>query len=184
MVPEPITENSAQILEFDLLREWLRSYAASPLGRGLIAELTASSRRAWIEEQQQLTSEICEFRRVGGSFDFGELQDIRGPLETSHIAGAALEVSAIRNVVSLVDRAAEWREIALHPPAAMKSEWRRVSELSAKIADFTPWLRMFRNKILPDGTLDDRASAELARIRRDIEKQRRFIQDSLRASLR
>jgi hypothetical protein len=34
-------------------------------------------------------------------------------------------------------------------------------------------LRAFRNKILPDGTLDDRASPELARIRREIEKQRR-----------
>ena len=45
-------------------------------------------------------------------------------------------------------------------------------------------LRHFRNKILPDGTLDDRASPELARIRREIEKQKRVIQDSLRAYLR
>ncbi len=45
-------------------------------------------------------------------------------------------------------------------------------------------LRHFRNKILPDGTLDDRASPELARIRRDIEKQKRSIQESLRSYLR
>src|SRR5512146_1281578 len=36
--------------------------------------------------------------------------------------------------------------------------WPAVSELSATIADFTELLRLFRNKILPDGTLDDRAS--------------------------
>ena len=47
-----------------------------------------------------------------------------------------------------------------------------------------PLLNHFRNKILPDGTLDDRASPELARIRRDIEKQKRAIQESLRAYLR
>ena len=45
-------------------------------------------------------------------------------------------------------------------------------------------LRYFRNKILPDGTLDDRASPELARIRRDIERQRRTIQESLQSYLR
>ena len=57
-------------------------------------------------------------------------------------------------------------------------------ELSEGIADFTLLLRHFRNKILPDGTLDDRASPELARIRREIEKQKRTIQESLRAYLR
>jgi DNA mismatch repair protein MutS2 len=43
---------------------------------------------------------------------------------------------------------------------------------------------LFRNKILPDGTLEDRASPELARLRREIEKQRRVIQESLRGYLR
>ena len=57
-------------------------------------------------------------------------------------------------------------------------------ELSQDIADFTPLLRYFGNKILPDGTLDDRASPELARIRREIEKQKRAIQESLRSYLR
>ncbi|MEO6119736.1 MAG: Smr/MutS family protein [Terriglobales bacterium] len=50
--------------------------------------------------------------------------------------------------------------------------------------DLTPLLAFFRNKILPDGTLDDKASPELARVRREIEKQRRAIQESLRAYLR
>ena len=71
-----------------------------------------------------------------------------------------------------------------NPPAAMKFEWKAVAKLSAQIADFTDFLRAFRNKILPDGTLDDKASPELARIRRDIEKQRRSIQESLRGYLR
>ena len=83
-------------------------------------------------------------------------------------------------ILLVVDRAAEWREIALHPPATMKSEWRRAGALSQRVADFTEFLRSFRNKIQPDGTLEDNASPELARIRREIEKQRRSIQESLR----
>ena len=66
----------------------------------------------------------------------------------------------------------------------MRAEWKEVNALSAGIGDFTGFLRAFRNKILPDGTLDDRASPELSRIRREIEKQKRQIQESLRGHLR
>jgi DNA mismatch repair protein MutS2 len=121
---------------------------------------------------------------VGGHFDFSGLLDITKLVKKSRIAGAVLETTEIRDVLLVVDRAAEWREIAFHPPANMNTEWRRVQALSQGISDFTEFLRFFRNKIQPDGTLEDRASPELARIRRDIEKQRRVIQESLRGYLR
>src|SRR5208282_3576284 len=181
---QPLIHNSARVLEFDGLRELLRGYATSPLGQAKIADLTPSTDSAWITEQQEITDEIREFRRVGGRFDFSGLLDVTKLVEKSRIAGAALETTDIRDVVLMVDRSAEWREIVLNPPAAMKFEWKAVSQLSAGIADFTDTLRAFRNKILPDGTLDDKASPELSRIRREIEKQRRSIQESLRGYLR
>jgi DNA mismatch repair protein MutS2 len=184
MVPRPLSHASERVLEFDSLRDLLRGYAASPLGQGLVACLVPSTDRAWIENQHQLTMEIREFRRVGGGFDFFGLLDVKTHVEKSRITGAALEITEIRDLVLVVDRAAEWREIALSPPAAMKLELRAVGKLSSGIADFTDFLRFFRNKILPDSSLDDRASPELARIRRDIEKQRRLIQESLRSYLR
>jgi DNA mismatch repair protein MutS2 len=184
MPPSPLTHASARVLEFDSLRDCLRGYASSPLGQGMIAALAPLTDRAWIENQQQLTAEIREFRRAGGSFDFAGLPEITKQIDKSRIDGAVLETAEIRDVILLVDRAAEWREIALKPPAAMKVEWTAVAQLSAAIADFTEFLRTFRNKILPDGTLEDRASPELARIRRQIEKQRRSIQESLRSYLR
>ena len=172
------------MLEFDSLRELLRGYASSPLGQRRVAALAPSTDREWIESQQELTTEIREFRRVGGRFDFSGLAEVGPLVEKSRIAGATLETGEIRDVVLTVDRAAEWREIALHPPAAMRSEWRGVRALSLQIVDFTEFRRGFRNKILPDGTLDDKASPELARIRREVEKQRRTIQESLRGYLR
>ena len=140
--------------------------------------------RRWIENQHQLTVEIREFRRVGGRFEFSGLLDISKTVEEARIQGAVLETTEIRDVVLVVDRAAEWREIALNPPAAMKMEWTAVAALSSGVVDFTEFLRSFRNKIQPDGTLEDRASPELARIRREIERQRRTIQESLRGYLR
>src|SRR5438128_2547071 len=184
MLPPPLIHNSAPVLEFESLRELLRGYSSSPLGHDRVSALAPSSDSNWIENQQRLTDEIREFRRAGGRFDFSGLLQIATLIEKSRIEGAALETTEIRDIVLVVDRAAEWREIALHPPAAMKGEWNAVAALSTAIMDFTDFLRAFRNKILPDGTLDDRASPELARIRRDMEKQKRLIQDSLRGYLR
>jgi len=172
------------VLEFDSLLEMLRGYVSSPLGRKAIAALAPSGDRDWIQHQQQLTTEVREFRRVGGGFDFSGLLEINTHLQKSRIAGAALETTEIRDVILVVERASEWREISLNPPAAMRGEWRAVASLSSGITNFTDFLRGFRNKILPDGTLDDKASPELARIRREMEKQRRLIQESLRGYLR
>jgi len=179
-----LLHSSARVLEFDALRELLRGYSSSTLGRQRIDGLTPSTDRNWIDEQQQLAEEVREFSRAGGRFDFSGLLEIAKLIDKARIAGAALETAEIRDVVLVVDRAAEWREIALHPPASMKSQWCRARALSERIADFTEFLRFFRNKIQPDGTLEDRASPELARVRREIEKQRRAIQESLRGYLR
>jgi DNA mismatch repair protein MutS2 len=121
---------------------------------------------------------------VGGRFEFSGLLEVTKLVKKSRIAGAVLETTEIRDVLLVIDRAAEWREIAFHPPASMRTEWKRTRALSESVPDFTEFLRSFRNKIQPDGTLEDRASPELARVRREIEKQRRGIQESLRGFLR
>ena len=183
-VPNPVTRTSSRLLEFETLRDLLAGYASSPLGKHRIDELLPSLDPAWIRTQHQLTTEIREYRRVGGRFEFAGLPEVRKLIEKSRITGAALETTEIRDIVLVADRAAEWNEIVRQPPAAMRSEWTAVNVLSAGIQDFTGFLRLFRNKILPDGTLDDRASPELSRVRREIEKQKRQIQESLRGYLR
>ncbi len=182
--PNPVPHSSARLLEFETLRALLAGYASSPLGQRRIAELLPSLDRAWIETQHQLTTEIREYRRVGGRFEFLGLPEVDLLLEESRITGAALETTEIRDIILVADRSSEWREIVRQPPAAMRTAWTAVETLSAGIADFSTFLRAFRNKILPDGTLDDKASPELSRIRREIEKQKRQIQESLRGYLR
>src|SRR6266705_1345625 len=111
-----MANSSAQVLEFDALRDLLRGYTASDLGRARVAELVASTDLAWIQNQQQLTAEVREFRRAGGNFNFFGLTPIAELLEKAGISGVALETLEIVGVITVVDRAAEWREIALNPP--------------------------------------------------------------------
>ncbi|MGB9119870.1 MAG: endonuclease MutS2, partial [Candidatus Angelobacter sp.] len=184
MVPSPLQHSSARVLEFDHFRDVLAAYVSSPLGKARVAQLEPSLDRAWINQQQQLADESRRFYSADGRFDFTGLFDAHNLLAKARIPGATLEIEQIRDVVLLVDKSSEWREMALHPPDAVKPHWIGMLALTQQIADFTLLLRHFRNKIQPDGTLDDRASAELTRIRRDVEKQKRSIQESLRGYLR
>src|SRR5258708_1569896 len=180
----PLKHSSARVLEFDAFREVLAAYVSSPLGKAGVSNLATSSDREWIARQQQLADETRRFLVAGGSFEFAGLFDAQTLLAKAKIVGAVLDINELRDVILVVDKSAEWREMAARPPDAVRNEWRQMLELSLRIADFTSLLRYFRNKILPDGTLDDRASPELARIRREVEKQKRQIQESLRGYLR
>lgn len=182
--PAPIQHSSERVLEFDQFRQMLAAYTASPLGQERVMELAPSQDRHWIQRQQQLTEELRGYLRTGGHFDFHGLDDPTTLIDKSRIRGAALELAEIRDVLLLADRASEWREIALHPTVQIQENWQEITALSEELADFGPLLRYFQNKILPDGTLDDRASPALGRIRREIERQKRSIQESLRSYLR
>jgi DNA mismatch repair protein MutS2 len=184
MPPSPLQHSSASVLEFDHFRDVLGAYVSSPLGKSRIGQLEPSLDRAWINQQQQLADEARRFYSAGGRFEFTGLFDAHNLLAKARIPGATLEIEQIRDLVLLVDKSSEWREMALHPPDSVKPHWIGMLELTQQIVDFTLLLRFFRNKIQPDGTLDDRASAELTRIRREVERQKRVIQESLRGYLR
>ena len=183
-MPTALAHSSERVLEYDEFRNWLRGFAQSDLGRGRIDGLEPVTDASWVERQHQLTGEIRAYLRAGGHFDFAGLSDPGSLLNKARISGAALEIEEIRGILFVADKAAEWREISQHPPADLRAEWPGIRELSLGIADFGELVRYFRNKLLPDGTLDDRASPELARIRREIEKQRRHIQQTLQGYLR
>jgi DNA mismatch repair protein MutS2 len=162
----------------------LLGYCASELGRRRVSALSPSTELQWIARQQELADEVRRFLQAGGNFEFQGVTDSRELLKKARITGAMLEIDELRAALLLADRADEWRAIALNPPASLEGGWPAVRELSEQLADFTLLLRFFRGKILPDGTLDDRASPELARVRREVERQKREIQTSLRSYLR
>src|SRR5258708_16792528 len=147
--------SSERVLEFNSLLELLRGYASSPLGQRRLAEIAPSTDPTWIENQQKLANEIREFRRGGGRFDFSGLLEIGQLVAKSAITGATLETAEIRDVVLVVDRAAEWREIAAHPPANIRSDWRGVRTLSDPNVDFTQVPRFFRHQVPAPRVLSD-----------------------------
>ena len=94
-VPNPVTHSSARLLEFETLRALLAGYASSPLGQRRVAELLPSLDRAWIETQQQLTTEIREYRRVGGRFEFLGLPEVGELIEKKLLDEAFITISSV-----------------------------------------------------------------------------------------
>src|SRR5689334_7026249 len=124
MVPQPLQHSSSRVLEYDHFRDVLAAYVSSPLGKARVAQLEPSTDRAWIARQQQLAAEARRFYSDGGRFDFYGLFYAYTLLAKARIPGATLEIGQIRDLVLLVDKAAEWREMALHPPEAVREHSR------------------------------------------------------------
>jgi DNA mismatch repair protein MutS2 len=184
-VPNPVTHTSSRLLEFETLRDLLAGYASSPSRptphRGTLA--FARSRLDRNPAAAHLRNPRVSPRR--------RTFRIHGPARSQKL----IEKSRIcrcrpRNHRDPrhCPRCRPRFRVARNRPSASRRHALRleaaVAALSAGIQDFTAFLRAFRNKILPDGTLDDRASPELSRVRREIEKQKRQIQESLRGYLR
>src|SRR2546426_8284253 len=93
------------------------------------------------------------FRSVGGRFEFSGLLDVNQSVEKARIVGAALETGEIRDIVLVVDRAAEWREVAPDPPSPMTLGRETGAQNLTGIVEFTDFPRSLRNKNIPDGKL-------------------------------
>jgi DNA mismatch repair protein MutS2 len=186
VIPSPLRESSAMALEWPRLREHIAGRTSSPLGRAWILALEPSSDVGWIDRQQQRTVEVQAMLTRGGSFEFRGLFDPSILLDKAHIDGAALESTEIRDLLTVIEHVAAWRNIIHPPPNGTRYEWPSIVDLSTPLLDhdLAPLLRLLRGKIEPDGSLNDDASPELRRIRRAIERQHRAIEESLRKSLR
>jgi DNA mismatch repair protein MutS2 len=151
-----------------------------------VLALEPSADIAWIDQQQQRTVELRAMLTRGGSFDFHGLLDPSTLLDKARIDGAALESIEIRDLLTVVERVAAWRNLVDPPVNGTRYDWPSIATLSTPLLDhnLAPLLKLLRGKIEPDGSLNDDASPELRRIRRAMERQHRAIEESLRKSLR
>jgi DNA mismatch repair protein MutS2 len=183
-IPEPITPTYQ--LEWDKFVAYLGGYAQSALGRGWIAALVPSMNRAWVRRTQLL---VAEMRLLVGAGIMPQLRSLFDPtdlLAKARIEGVALESEELRMVIALAEEITSWTDLIRTPPENTQGRLPALTELSREVlaTSLRPLTESMREKILPDGTLADDASPELRRIRREMERQQRAIEESLRSALR
>jgi DNA mismatch repair protein MutS2 len=188
-------ESALKILEYPELLSLVAGYAGSPLGRNSILELTPGGDAETVAARLRLAAEAIEYRRElaapsrgATSTDTGQLQAVSfggvdEPVEILRligVEGSALETSQIISLLRLLEAAVATRAALV----GARRKFPTLAREAERVGDFGPLVRQWSGKFLPSGELDDRASAQLQRIRQEIEKQRRVILSSLRHLLR
>jgi DNA mismatch repair protein MutS2 len=174
------------VLEWDRFLELLAGYAQSVIGRQWLLELAPSTDVEWIHREHMLVAEMRLLLHAGVRPSLGSLFDPSGVLAKSRIEGAALEAEEIRRIVTLSEDISAWAALIGAPPNDLADALPRLRELAGELVTLPlqPLIESLRSRILPDGSLADDASPELRRIRREMERQQRAIEESLRSALR
>jgi DNA mismatch repair protein MutS2 len=185
-IPSIVSDCSRSALEWDRFLTLLSAYAQSATGRDWLLALAPSSDRTWIARQHALVAEMRLLLNEGVRPAVGSLFDPSDLLAKSRIEGAALEAEEIRRVVNLAEDISAWSAIMAQPPQALSDALPELRALSSELltTTLTPLVESLRDRILPDGSLADDASPELRLIRREMDRQQRAIEDSLRKALR
>jgi DNA mismatch repair protein MutS2 len=186
VIPSPVQHLSRSTLEWDRFLELLAGYAQSEIGRAWTRALAPSTDLPWLDRQHSLVAEMQRLMHEGVRPALGALFDPTESLAKSRLEGAAFEPDAIRMVLDLASQISSWAQTMRTPPDRLIGSLPELSILSGPVlaADLRPMVENLRAKMLPDGTLTDDASPELGRIRREMDRQQRAIQDSLRSALR
>ncbi|MGO4879519.1 MAG: endonuclease MutS2 [Bryobacteraceae bacterium] len=182
---------SAGILEYESLRALLGRYVSSPPGKAELARIAPHTDAARLTADLADAAEAIEYLRSAGRpqtaargaairIDFGGFPDLTEAVHKLRIEGASLEGKEIFDLFGVLDRAADAKSIL----NAVSGRFPRLGARGETIGDFRALLKDLEGKILPDGSVADHASVALARLRRDIERQRQSIQGSLERFLK
>jgi DNA mismatch repair protein MutS2 len=184
-IPSPVENADYAALEWHPLLVLVAGFTASPVGRAAILDLVPSTDEEWISRQHRLTGELRLMLAEQLSIPLGGLFDPTQLAAKSQIPGAALEANELQSIARLANDVASWQSLLQSPPVRLLGKLTGLSLLSSTLTtSLRPLADTIERTIQPDGSLADNASPELARIRREQERQQRLIEESLRAALR
>ena len=181
-----VEECSCEALEWSRLLELVATFVHSRVSREWLLAMKPSRDASWIDHQHGLVSEMRLLLAQGVSPALGGLFDPTRLTDKARIQGALLEPEEIRDLLFLVDNITTWQALIERPPEAVAAQLPGLQALSQLPpgAQLARLARSLRSRLNPDGSLSDDASPELRRIRREIERQQRVIEESLRSTLR
>ena len=177
--------SSIELLQFDELRDLLARYAGSDAGRELVYELEPHSNRGLLEADLAEAGEAIHYSHeiLDGSLTrlrFDQLPSVEASVRILKVEGAALDARQIQDLFSTLAVAGEYRSVL----QKLTGRFPLLAARSNKLADLRDLARRYERVFLPDGRLADGASVALGRIRRDLIKQQKSIEESLERFLR
>src|SRR5437868_3697569 len=170
-------ERTFRTLELDALVALLARHVQTPLGRKRALALLPMTDAATINQALDLTTEGADYLATGGAFGLGDIADPSNSLAELHVQGTSLDPHQILALQALIANGMDLR--GQFSDAETRARYPSLASIATRIPDLRRMLAAIRGKILPTGEIDDNASPELRRIRREINERRSRIYRSL-----
>lgn len=171
-----MNEQAFTTLEYDSLRLLVKRYAQTEMGRTKFDSLSPFENRSDLQTELNALNETVSLKERGASLYFSSLEDSKEFFAILRIEGATLAPLALLELARLCEQALSARNSILSERDLSPTLWAIVEDLPRSLNDVAARIK---NKILPSGELDDRASPELSRIRHDINRLRANITKTL-----
>ena len=173
---------SLATLEYEKLLELVSRHAQTPMGVERFADLRQMAGRAELERDLSVISEtilLNEEKQV--SWSFSGLEDPGNAVAILRIKNATLEANRLLEISRVCSQALFARSSIQPEKEFAPVLWEIVENISPTLLAA---IEKINKKLHPGGEIDDSASPELARIRREISAQRGRLTKSLEAVMR
>jgi DNA mismatch repair protein MutS2 len=173
---------SLNTLEFESLLRLVARNAQTPMGHERILALGPISSRVELEKALRAIEEtiaITEEKQI--TWSFSGLADPSDAVAVLKIRNATLEPNLLLEIARVCNQALFARSSLQPEKDFAPTLWQIVADLPPTL--FTA-LEEINKKLLPGGEIDDSASPQLARLRREINAQRARLTKSLEAVMR
>ena len=180
-------QNFEQKIGFDQIRQLLKEKCLSTLGEERVTDMAFSDRFSEVEEHLDQVFEFVRILREEDNFPAQYFFDVRPSLKRIRVEGMYLDeqelfdlrrsLETIRDIVRFLQKSeGEEEETASHYPC--------LKRLAGDITVFPQLIGKINGILSPYGKIKDNASAELARIRRELASTMGSISRSLNNILR
>jgi DNA mismatch repair protein MutS2 len=173
---------SLETLEFKKLLELVARNAQTPFGRERILSLRPISNRIELENDLSAISEaiaLNEEKQI--SWSFSGLEEPKETIAILKIENAALDPNSLLEIAAVCSQAVFARSSIQPEKETSPVVWSVVESIPPTLLGT---IEQINKKLLPSGEIDDSASPELARIRREISAQRARLTKSLESIMR
>ncbi len=173
---------SLDTLEYSRLLELVSRHAQTPMGKRRLLELRPMVDRVRLEQSLAAISEtvtLNEEKQV--TWSFSGIDDPSDAVAILGIRNATLEPTLLLDVARVCTQAIHARSAIQPEKETAETLWSIVENIPPDLASV---LEQINKKLLPSGEIDDSASPELARIRREISSQRSRLTKTLESLMR
>lgn len=180
-------QNFEQKIGFDQIRQLLKEKCLSTLGEERVTDMAFSDRFSEVEEHLNQVAEFVRILQKEDNFPAHYFFDVRSSLKRIRVEGMYLDeqelfdllrsLETIRDIVHFLQKNEYEEEEAASPYPCLK-------RLAGDIAVFPQLIKKINDILSPYGKIKDNASAELARIRRELTNTMGSISRSLNNILR